>query len=121
MNRVRYIASPVAGLALTILVWVSIIELMPRTGTRMSLVGLSPTIIAGVAGGALAATIAPKHKIVIATILGVVLGGGLTAVIIFSERFPLLNRNPVFWYWPAWFIPAFYFGGVVGKRLQNDA
>ena len=86
----------------------------------MSLTGLSPTIVAGVAGGVLTAAIAPKHKIAIATILGVVIGGGLTAVIVFSGRFPLLDRNPVFWYWPAWFIPAFYFGGAVGKRLQRE-
>ena len=86
----------------------------------MSFSGLAPMIISGAMGGALAAVVAPKYKVAIASILGLTLGGGLLATMVFSGQFPLLGRNPLLWYWPAWLIPAFLLGGVLGKRCRND-
>mgnify|MGYP003565238397 CR=1 FL=1 len=119
MQKIRFILSPLAAVAGAAFFWVALVKSIPGAGS-MSFVGLVPTLGAGLVGGVLAAVIAPQHKLPIAICLGFIVGGGLVGIIFLSGRFPLLGRNPLFWYWPAWLIPSFSIGGLIGSLLTSD-
>ena len=112
----RYLLGLILGFGVAFVVWIVLLNVTPGAGT-MSLKGLVPVFGAGLVGGIVAAVVAPSHKSVVAITLGFIVGGSLVAAIMLSRHFPLGGRNPLFWYWPMWFIPAFACGGFIGQRL----
>lgn len=84
----------------------------------MSILGLLPVISAGIVGGLVTYIIAPSQKFQFAVAIGSIMGGVLLFVMFSGGRYPLNGRNPFFWYWPAWLIPCFVIGGLLGKVIN---
>ncbi|MDB4263010.1 hypothetical protein N9842_02255 [Porticoccaceae bacterium] len=119
VEKLRFIASSIVGPLAAVLIWAGIVSYGgPFSG--MSILGLAPVIFAGVSGGIVSALIASSKKLQFTIAIGIIFGIGLLAVMFSGDRFPLLGRNPFFWYWPVWLIPSFAIGGVIGTLIHKS-
>jgi hypothetical protein len=112
MSVARYCMAPVVAIALSIAVWIGIIDLHPMFWRSAILV---PTIIAGILGGVAAAMIFPKRKALSACLVGILLTGCIL-FLLFRHSFGHSRPNPWLWYWPIWLIPTYAIGGFLGRR-----
>ena len=117
LEIIRFLVSAIAGPAVAFLVWLGFTS-FGRPFIGMSVLGLVPVVSAGIVGGAVSALTAPSHKLQFAIVIGVIMGGILLFIMFSGGRYPLNGRNPFFWYWPAWLIPCFVVGGMLGKIIN---
>jgi hypothetical protein len=110
-TKSRYARAPVLATAISVAAWIAIASIHPIF-TRLALSGLVPVIVAGCAGGFVAALVVPRHKVMIASIIGASLA------LILISRFPNRGTRELWlWYWPLWLAPTYAIGGVLGRRL----
>ena len=88
---------------------------------QMSLIGLSPVIGAGLLGGFVSGILVPTNRIRFASIVGLVFAAVILVAIFGSGRHQFVGGNPLFWYWPAWFVPTFAVGGLLSQRVKDAA
>ena len=115
MATLRYTVAAIAGLGLAVLVWGQV-AVTHQIFTTVSWAGLIPGWLAGIIGGFAAAVISPRHKWLVAILLGV----AACAVLLYwigSRELWAGSRNPLQWYWPAWLPLAFALGGFLGRGV----
>lgn len=111
MMRVRYFAAVLIGVGVAVSCWFLIATAHPIFhGYQPS--ALIPPVLAGLLGGMAAALLAPRHKVVIAVLCGVLIAGPFLGWLL-RNGFSHFGRDPVYWYWPVWLIPAFALGGFM--------
>jgi hypothetical protein len=111
----RYFGAIVFGVATAVAAWALVVGLHPMF-SHVSLAALVPGLVAGLVGGFVAGWLAPRRKITIALLLGV-----LTAVYLMwsmlSRGITHGTHSPLLWYWPIWLIPTFSLGGYLSRSL----
>jgi hypothetical protein len=98
---------------MSVLAWLFVSSIHP-VFWEFAASALVPVIVGGVLGGVTSSVIAPKHKVLVASLAGLSLSGALLMVLFRHDivRF----REPWIWYWPVWLIPSFAIGGYLSRR-----
>jgi hypothetical protein len=113
----RYVLAFALGDGVAVAAWFLVGSIHPRfwlMGPATVILG----IVAGIAGGFSAGLVAPRRKVLISFLVGMVLAFVLLALYpIFG--FHLGPRNPLLWYWPIWLIPGFVFGGFLSNKFLS--
>jgi hypothetical protein len=111
---VRYLSAYVLGIAVAIGVVMLVAPAHPIFRT-VAPSGLVPVILAGVLGGFVSGLLAPRHKMLTASLAGAI---PTTVAMLFLLRhgFSHDGKNPFLWYWPAWLLPCFVVGGYLSRR-----
>ena len=86
--------------------------------TQATLVGLVPHIVAGLAGGAVVAAVAPRHKVALAVAVGALLAA-LLLTFQLRHGFSHGSRPVLLWYWPTWLLPCFAIGGLLSRKVWH--
>lgn len=113
----RLMVGAVCGASVAVAAWILIVATNPVFFGRLSLSGLLAPIIAGMAGGFVAALAAPHHKVGLAAVTGVALTAILLAFML-RHGFTHAERNPLLWYWPIWLAPSFSVGGFLAGKVR---
>jgi hypothetical protein len=115
MNTVRFLGGALLGVGSAIGVFMLLVSIdLPLW--RVAGTVLVPAIVAGVIGGFISGLVAPHHKVLLSTTVGIAIS---TVMLAFLLRNGLSHsgRNPFFWYWPAWVAPSFLVGGILSRRM----
>ena len=119
MNAIRFSAGVILSVASSVVVWAAVVNVHPIF-TRLSASGLVPVIAGGVVGGFVAGLFAPNRKVFFSACVGFSFAGLLLGVMLWGN-IQLGQRNPFYWFWPAWLAPAFLIGGFLSRRLWRVA
>lgn len=120
MSAIRYSTGFFLALVGSFLVWGAIASAHPIF-SQLAPSGLVPPFAAGIVGGFVAGLFAPQHKLAFSACVGVFLAGALLGLMALTGHFQLGQRNPLFWFWPAWLVPSFIIGGVLSRGLWRGA
>ena len=118
-SRLRYLLAWIAGISITIFAWYLIATTHP-TFTKLSIIGLVPSVAASILGGFVVACLSPKYKVKMALSVGFVVALPMLVFLLHSG-FSHYGRNPFFWYWPVYVIPFFVVGGILGRGTCRHA
>ena len=110
----RFFIGLIASVWIAAVVW-SFVSATHRIFQTLALSGLVPWAIGGIAGGIVAAVLAPNRKLVFAFLVGCAV-----AVAMLSHLPPALGRNPWLWYAPAYTPLFFAIGGFLGRRYWRE-
>jgi len=102
------------GVGVSVLAWMYV-GVMHPIFTQVAVSGLVPDILAGLLGGAVAGAVAPRHKIVFAVGVGVVLAALLLSFMLRHGFSHGPYRPVLLWYWPM-YLPALYAIGAFLTR-----
>ena len=116
MNAIRYVSAPIASIISVLLLLELIVGTIPL-GT-LSFSGLAPIYLVAIVGGAVAALIAPKHKVLVA--LGT--GALFPAIMYFfaASTYKYAHYDTLMMSWTLGLPIAYLLGGLIGSRVKVD-